>query len=62
MVYSHKHIKGLTIELLEPTKKGYKVRQTSLYQPWGNAKLRKPKVKIAFYSDEEIKDLFTLNN
>ncbi len=62
MQYKHKHIKGLSIELIAPTKKGYKVRQTELFMPWTDKKLRKPKIKIAFYSDSELKELFNLNN
>ena len=53
--YKHKHIEGLTIELLEPTNKGWKVRQTELYQPWGNKKLRTPKVTITYYRDQDIR-------
>jgi len=54
----HRHIDGLSIELLSETSKGWKVRQTELYAPWGSRKLRKPKVKTAFYSDAEISELF----
>lgn len=55
---THKHIKGLSIELISPTAKGYKVRQTELYNYSGTKKLRRPKIKTAFYSDAEIKELF----
>lgn len=54
----HKHINGLTIELVSPTKHGWKVTQTEIYQPWGSRKLRKPKVKTTFYSNAELKELF----
>ena len=56
---THKHCKGLTIKILAETKKGYKVEQTELYQSWDDKKLRKPKVKQAYFSNAEIKDLFT---
>tara|TARA_Y100001973_G_C5182830_1_gene325939 strand:+ start:449 stop:775 length:327 start_codon:yes stop_codon:yes gene_type:complete len=62
MKYKHKHIKGLSIELIAPTKKGYKVRQTEMFMPWSDKKLRKPKIKTAFYSDAELKDLFDFDN
>lgn len=58
MRYKHKYIKGLSIELIKPTKKGYKVLQTELYNISGSKKLRIAKVKTAFFSDSEIKDLF----
>lgn len=60
-MYKHKHQKGLTIEPLSTTKTGYKVRQTELYTGWTDKKLRTPKVKIAYYSHAEIKELFTSN-
>lgn len=54
-VYSHKHSKGwgedITIELLEPTAKGWKVKQTT-------KKGRKTSTKTAFFSKQEISDLF----
>jgi len=62
MRYKHKHIKGLSIELIAPTKKGYKVLQTELYNTSGIVKLRTPKVKTAYFYDSEIKDLFDLDN
>ena len=58
MRYKHKYIKGLSIELISTTKKGYKVLQTELYNISGSKKLRTPKVKTAYFSDSEIKDLF----
>tara|TARA_R110000824_G_scaffold10203_3_gene45187 strand:+ start:441 stop:650 length:210 start_codon:yes stop_codon:yes gene_type:complete len=62
MKYKHKHIKGLSIELLTPTNKGYKVRQTELYNISETRKLRKSKVITTYYSDSEIKDLFDFDN
>ena len=54
-VYSHKHSKGwgedITIELLEPTAKGWKVKQTT-------KKGRKTSTKTAFLSKQEISELF----
>ena len=49
----HKHIKTLTIELLEPTDKGWKVMEKD---PNGIGKVKKG--KISFYSNADIKDLF----
>lgn len=54
----HKHIDGLSIEIIGQTDKGYKVVQTELFSPWTNRRLKKAKVKTAFYSREEIKELF----
>jgi hypothetical protein len=54
-VYSHKHSKGwgedITIELLEPTAKGWKVKQTT-------KKGRKTSTKTTFFSKQEISELF----
>ena len=57
----HKHIEGLSIEILSETNKGYKVKQTELFAGWSGRKLRIPKVKICFYSGTEIKNLFIHN-
>lgn len=57
-ILKHKHIDGLTIELLEPTSKGWKVKQTEIYDSWTDRKLRKPKSKIRFFSNKEIEELF----
>ena len=54
MRYKHKYIKGLSIELIAPTKKGYKVLQTELYNTSGIVKLRTPKIKTAYFYDSEI--------
>ena len=58
MKYTHKYCKGLTIEIISPTKKGFKVKQIELFTGWSDRKLRTPKVKTAFYSNNEIKELF----
>jgi len=58
-IYKHKHIAGLTIELKEPTSKGHKVKQTETHNPGGTKKLRNPKSKTAYFSSEEIEELFT---
>ena len=57
-VLNHKHQDGLTITLVSPTNKGWKVKQRETHQGWSGKKLRKPKEKTAFFSDSEIKDLF----
>jgi hypothetical protein len=57
-MFKHKHINGLTIKLLEPTNKGWKVEQTELFKGYNDTKLRTPKVKINFFSSAELKDLF----
>lgn len=59
--YTHKHAKGLTIVLISPTAKGWKVRQTEIFNGWTDRKLRRPKTKIAFFSDAELKELFIIN-
>jgi hypothetical protein len=61
LTYKHKHCKGLTVEIIGETNKGYKVRQTELFKPWSNTKLRKPKVKTAYYSLAEFSELFEEN-
>lgn len=57
-IYTHKHSKGwgetIDIELLEPTSKGWKVKQTIKK---GSAK---PKTKVAFFTKSEISELFEL--
>ena len=62
MGYKHKYIKGLSIELIAPTKKGYKVLQTELYNTSGIVKLRTPKIKTSYFYDSEIKDFFVKDN
>ena len=53
-ILKHKSIPTLTIELLEQTNKGWKVKETDTK---GIGKVRQG--KTAFYSDAEIKSLFT---
>ena len=54
---NHKHLEGLFIELIHITIRGWKVTQTNLFSPAGNP-LRKPKTKIAFFTDEILADQF----
>jgi hypothetical protein len=61
MILKHKHIEGLSIELLNQTNRGWKVLQTELFTPWTGKKLRKPKTATKYYSQAEIADLFTSN-
>ena len=56
MRYKNKYIKGLSIELIEPTKKGYKVLQTELYNISGTRKLRKPKVITTYICKVDLRD------
>ena len=56
-IMKHKHYDYITIELIEPTNKGWKVKQIETHTSYGK-KLSKPKEKIAYYSKDEIKDLF----
>jgi len=56
-IMKHKHNQNITIELIEPTKKGWKVKQIETHSIKGK-KLSTPKEKIAYFSKEEIKDLF----
>tara|TARA_R110002020_G_scaffold248760_2_gene462770 strand:+ start:39 stop:251 length:213 start_codon:yes stop_codon:yes gene_type:complete len=56
MRYKHKYIKGLSIELIGPTKKGYKVLQTELYNISGTKKLRKPKVITTYIYEVDLLD------
>ena len=56
-VMKHKHLEHVTIELLEPTSKGWKVKQIETHSI-GGRKLSTPKEKVAYFSKEEIKDLF----
>lgn len=53
----HKHLEYVTIELIEPTSKGWKVKQIETHSV-GGRKLSTPKEKVAYFSKEEIKDLF----
>ena len=53
----HKHYDYITIQLIEPTNKGWKVKQIETHSTLGK-KLSKPKEKIAYFSKDEIKDLF----
>jgi hypothetical protein len=57
-IYKHKHLKGLYIELVDTTSKGWKVRQTEEYNVKGDKKLTTPKSKIAYFSSSEINELF----
>jgi len=54
-IYKHKHSpnwgEDIKIELIEPTKKGWKVTQTTM-------KGRSKKTKIAYFSESEIQELF----
>lgn len=56
-ILKHKSIPTLSIELLEQTNTGWKVKETD---PKGIGKVKKG--KIAFYSDAEIRDLFTAHD
>jgi len=56
-IMKHKHNQNITIELIEPTNKGWKVKQIETHSIKGK-KLSTPKEKIAYFSKEEIKDLF----
>ncbi|KKN20203.1 hypothetical protein LCGC14_0937840 [marine sediment metagenome] len=53
----HKHIEGLSIELQTPTNKGWKVKKTEIFAP--GRKLRTPKTKVAYYTNSELKELFS---
>jgi hypothetical protein len=53
----HKHNEYITIELIEPTNKGWKVKQIETHSVRGR-KLSTPKEKVAYFSKEEISDLF----
>jgi len=54
----HKHIDGLTVTLVSPTDKGWKVKQRETHQSWGDAKLKTPKEKTAFFSTADLNSLF----
>jgi hypothetical protein len=56
-VMKHKHYDYITIELIEPTNKGWKVKQIETHSTLGK-KLSKPKEKIAYFTKDEIKELF----
>ncbi len=56
-IMKHKHNENITIELIEPTSKGWKVKQIETHSI-GGKKLSTPKEKIAYFSKDEIKDLF----
>ena len=53
----HKHNENITIELIEPTNKGWKVKQIETHSIRGR-KLSAPKEKVTYFSKEEIKELF----
>jgi hypothetical protein len=53
----HKHNEHITIELIEPTNKGWKVKQIETHSVRGR-KLSTPKEKVAYFSKEELSDLF----
>ena len=56
-IMKHKHNENITIELIEPTSKGWKVKQIETHSI-GDKKLSTPKEKIAYFSKDELKDLF----
>jgi hypothetical protein len=56
-IMKHKHNEHITIELIEPTNKGWKVKQIET-QSVGGRKLSTPKEKVAYFSKEELSDLF----
>jgi hypothetical protein len=53
----HKYNEHITIELIEPTNKGWKVKQIETHSV-GGRKLSTPKEKVAYFSKEELSDLF----
>lgn len=57
-IRKHRYSKGITIELIQPTAKGWKVKQTEMYSGWGDKQLRTPKVRTMFYSTDELNNLF----
>lgn len=59
--YKHKFTRGISITLINPTKKGFKCEQTELYQAWGDKKLRTPKVKTVYYTNSELAELFEIS-
>jgi hypothetical protein len=56
-IMKHKHNEHITIELIEPTNKGWKVKQIETHSV-GGRKLSTPKEKVAYFSKEELSDLF----
>jgi hypothetical protein len=56
-IMKHKHNEHITIELIEPTNKGWKVKQIETHSI-GGRKLSTPKEKVAYFSKEELTDLF----
>jgi len=56
-IMRHKHYDYISIELIEPTNKGWKVKQIETHTSQGK-KLSKPKEKISYFSKDEIRDLF----
>jgi hypothetical protein len=56
MIKVHNYYPFISIELLEATNKGWKVKQTET--EYLGKKLKTPKIKIAFYSSSEIYQLF----
>jgi len=54
VVLKHKHTDGISIELVSPTKRGWKVKQSDSFAPNGR-KLRKPKVTTQFYDSGNLK-------
>jgi hypothetical protein len=53
----HKYLENVSIQLIEPTNKGWKVKQIETHSINGR-KLSIPKEKVAYFSKEEIRDLF----
>ena len=56
-IMKHKHNEHITIQLIEPTNKGWKVKQIETHSISGK-KLSTPKEKVAYFSKDEIKELF----
>ena len=58
-IYEHRHTKGITAEIIDKTKKGFKVKQIDEYG-WGNEKKKTPRTTTAFYTEKEFSDLFKI--
>lgn len=56
-IMNHKFDKTISIQLIEPTSKGWKVKQYNSHSPSGK-KLSKPKETTQYFSKDEIKQLF----
>jgi hypothetical protein len=56
-IMKHKYYGYITIELIEPTNKGWKVKQIETHTSSGK-KLAKPKETIQYYRKDELRDLF----